>query len=58
MTEPDQPATGQTGDKQYVLSGDFRGAIVNIESTFVGAAAVQDVEGQPPAPGDPPYKGL
>ena len=58
MTEPDQPAAGQTGDKQYVLSGDFRGAIVNIESTFVGASAAQDVEGQPPAPGDPPYKGL
>ncbi len=58
MTEPDQPAAGQTGDKQYVLSGDFRGAIVNIESTFVGASAAQDVEGQSPAPGDPPYKGL
>ncbi len=58
MTEPDQPATGATGDKTYHLSGDFRGAIVNIESTFVGAAAAHDVEGQPPAPGDPPYKGL
>jgi len=58
MTEPDQPAAGATGDKTYHLSGDFRGAIVNIESTFVGAAAAQDVEGLPPAPGDPPYKGL
>ena len=58
MTEPDQPAAGATGDKTYHLSGDFRGAIVNIESTFVGAAAAHDVEGQPPAPGDPPYKGL
>ena len=58
MTEPDQPTAGATGDKSYHLSGDFRGAIVNIESTFVGAAAAQDVEGQPPAPGDPPYKGL
>ncbi len=58
MTEPDQPAAGATGDKSYHLSGDFRGAIVNIESTFVGAAVAHDVEGQPPAPGDPPYKGL
>ena len=58
MTEPDQPTTGATGDKTYDLSGDFRGAIVNIESTFVGASAAQDVEGLPPAPGDPPYKGL
>ena len=58
MTEPDQPTTGATGDKTYHLSGDFRGAIVNIESTFVGASAAQDVEGLPPAPGDPPYKGL
>ena len=58
MTELDQPTAGATGDKTYHLSGDFRGAIVNIESTFVGAAAAQDVEGQPPAPGDPPYKGL
>jgi len=58
MTEPEQPAAGTTGDKTYHLSGDFRGAIVNIESTFVGAAAAHDVEGQPPAPGDPPYKGL
>ena len=58
MTEPDQPTTGATGDKTYHLSGDFRGAIVNIESTFVGASAAQDVEGLPPVPGDPPYKGL
>jgi tetratricopeptide (TPR) repeat protein len=51
-------AADESGKKTYHLSGDFRGAIVNIESTFVGAAAAQDVEGQPPAPGDPPYKGL
>ena len=58
MTESDQAAAGPSGNKTYQLSGDFRGAIVNIESTFVGAAAAQDVEGQPPAPGEPPYKGL
>jgi len=55
MTEPDQAATG---NKTYHLSGDFRGAIVNIESTIVGAAVARDVEGLPPEPGDPPYKGL
>lgn len=47
-----------TGGKSYHLSGDFRGAIVNIESTFVNSAAAHDIEGLPPAPGDPPYRGL
>ncbi len=45
-------------DTSYVLSGDFRGAVVNVASTFVSAATVQDIEGLPPEPGDPPYKGL
>lgn len=57
MTAPD-PAETPTGDKSYVLSGDFRGAVVNVASTFVSAATVQDIEGLPPEPGDPPYKGL
>ena len=47
-----------TGGKSYQLSGDFRGAIVNIESTFVNSAAAQDIEGLPPEAGEPPYKGL
>ncbi len=46
------------GGKVYHLSGDFRGAIVNVESTFVNSAAAVDIEGLPPEPGDPPYKGL
>ena len=46
------------GGKSYHLSGDFRGAIVNIESTFVNSAAAQDIEGLPPEPGTPPYRGL
>lgn len=46
------------GGNTYHLSGDFRGAIVNVESTFVNSAAVLDVEGLPPEPGEPPYKGL
>jgi tetratricopeptide (TPR) repeat protein len=47
-----------SGGKSYLLSGDFRGAIVNIESTFVKSAAVQDIEGLAPEPGTPPYRGL
>ncbi len=42
----------------YNLSGDFRNATVNIQSTIVGKAEVQDIETLPPEPGDPPYKGL
>lgn len=47
----------QAGD-QYELSGDFRGAVINIKSTIVGSAEVQDIESLPPEPGDPPYLGL
>ncbi len=53
-----EPENIAAGGKTYQLSGDFRGAIVNIESTFVNSAAVQDIEGLAPEPGDPPYKGL
>lgn len=53
-----QPDNNPVGDKTYNLSGDFRGAILNIESTFVNSSAVQDIEGLPPEPGAPPYKGL
>lgn len=55
---PSPDTENAAGGKSYNLSGDFRGAIVNIESTFVGAAVAHDLEGQPPAPGDAPYKGL
>ena len=57
MTASDSEDT-TAGGKSYNLSGDFRGAIVNIESTFVNTAAVQDLEGLPPQPGAPPYRGL
>ena len=46
-----------SGDN-YELSGDFRGAIINIKSTLVGSAEVQDIEELPPEPGEPPYLGL
>ena len=57
MTAQD-PENTTDGGKTYHLSGDFRGAIVNIESTFVNSAAVQDIEGLAPEPGVPPYRGL
>src|SRR5512133_4333967 len=42
----------------YQLSGDFRGAVVNIKSTIVSSAEVKDLENLPPEPGDPPFQGL
>jgi energy-coupling factor transporter ATP-binding protein EcfA2 len=51
------PSISPVGD-QYELSGDFRGAIINIKSTVVGSAEIQDIENLPPEPGDPPYLGL
>ncbi len=46
-----------TGDS-YELSGDFRGAVVNIKSTIVSSAEVKDLENLPPEPGEPPFQGL
>lgn len=46
-----------SGDN-YELSGDFRGAVVNIKSTIVSNAEVKDIESLPPEPGDPPFQGL
>src|SRR5512134_772799 len=48
------PASGDS----YDLSGDFRGAIVNIQSTIVSNAEVKDIENLPPEPGEPPFQGL
>ncbi|MBP6016352.1 MAG: ATP-binding protein [Candidatus Promineofilum sp.] len=58
MSASDTEDLSAADPKSYHLSGDFRGAIVNIESTFVNSSAVQDIEGLPPEPGNPPYKGL
>jgi len=46
-----------SGDN-YDLSGDFRGAVINIKSTIVSSAEVKDIEGLPPEPGEPPFQGL
>jgi hypothetical protein len=52
-----EAARRRTGDI-YDLSGDFRGAVINIQSTIVEAAEVRALEDLPPEPGDPPFKGL
>lgn len=46
-----------TGD-QYDLSGDFRGAVINIKSTIVSNEEVKDLENLPPEPGQPPFQGM
>ena len=46
-----------SGDN-YDLSGDFRGAVINIKSTVVSNAEVKDIENLPPEPGEPPFQGL
>ena len=49
--------SASSGDS-YELSGDFRGAVVNIKSTIVSNAEVKDLENLPPEPGEPPFQGL
>ena len=49
---------GASSGDNYDLSGDFRGAVINIKSTIVSSAEVKDIEGLPPEPGEPPFQGL
>src|SRR5512138_586538 len=73
MAGPEDPAASAPPDAQppssndagkaaagdrYDLSGDFRGAVINIKSTIVSNAEVKDIESQPPEPGEPPYQGM
>jgi hypothetical protein len=44
--------------ENYELSGDFRGAVVNIKSTIISNDEVKDLENLPPEPGEPPFQGL
>ena len=67
--KPDKPEPGardaskpkrrrtSRGDN-YDLSGDFRGAVINIKSTIVSSDEVKDIENLPPEPGEPPFQGL
>ncbi|PWH13357.1 MAG: hypothetical protein DDG60_10370 [Anaerolineae bacterium] len=59
MTEPikkkkAQPASGDA----YHLSGDFRGAVINIKSTIVSNDEARELENLPPEPGESPFLGL
>ena len=54
---PRAKTRASSGDS-YELSGDFRGAVVNIKSTIVSNAEVKDLENLPPEPGEPPFQGL
>ncbi|HEX2994556.1 MAG TPA: ATP-binding protein [Anaerolineales bacterium] len=54
---PAKKRSASSGDR-YDLSGDFRGAVVNIQSTIVSNAEVKDIEALPPEPGEPPFQGL
>ncbi|MGE5071837.1 MAG: tetratricopeptide repeat protein [Anaerolineae bacterium] len=55
--KPPVPPDASSGDR-YDLSGDFRGAVINIKSTIVSSAEAKDIENLPPEPGDPPFQGM
>jgi hypothetical protein len=55
---PSSSQANESSGDRYELSGDFRGAVINIKSTIVSAAEAKEIENQPPEPGDPPYLGL
>ena len=57
LKKPRAKSKAPSGDS-YELSGDFRGAVVNIKSTIVSNAEVKDLENLPPEPGEPPFQGL
>src|ERR1044071_388203 len=60
-TPPKKPRAtprGKAVGDNYELSGDFRGAVINIKSTIVSNDEVKDIESLPPVSGDPPFQGL
>ena len=56
--KPRAKRKGSPSGDNYELSGDFRGAVVNIKSTIVSNAEVKDLEGLPPEAGEAPFQGL
>lgn len=59
MAEGSEPKrTRRASGDQYNLSGDFRGAVINIKSTLVSNDEVRELENLPPEPGEPPFQGL
>ncbi len=57
-TASGKPRAKRNVGDNYDLSGDFRGAVINIKSTIVSSEEVKDLENLPPEPGDPPFQGL
>ena len=51
-------SAGTSPGDRYDLSGDFRGAVINIKSTIVSNDEVKDLENLPPEPGEPPFQGM
>lgn len=58
LKKPRAKSRSASPGDSYELSGDFRGAVVNIKSTIVSNAEVKDLENLPPEPGEPPFQGL
>jgi hypothetical protein len=58
LSESGKPKRRKPAGDTYDLSGDFRGAVINIKSTIVSSADVKDIENLPPEPGEPPFQGL
>ena len=54
---PSKRTSASSGDR-YEMSGDFRGAVINIKSTIVSNDEVKDLENLPPEPGNPPFQGM
>ena len=48
----------KTAGDRIDLSGDFRGAVINIKSTLVSSDVAKDLENLPPEPGESPFQGL
>ncbi len=57
-TASNKPRAKRSSGDSYELSGDFRGAVVNIKSTIVSNAEVKDLENLPPEAGESPFPGL
>lgn len=52
------PERHDAAGDEYNLSGDFRGAVINIKSTIVSNDEAKDFENLPPETGEPPFQGL
>lgn len=53
-----KPSPAESTGDTYNLDGDFRGAVINIQSTIVSEKEAVELESLPAEPGDAPYLGL